>query len=670
MSFNGSTLDLVSVFRDLGMYIRPYQDKHHVKCPNEHLHGSKTKKEDSYIRQEANGPRFQCSHNACSDFHTNQAVSWAESQSPGIIEKHGGKRWNGQVLPVARKQKSKPSIEPHAHNGERKPLPTEIAETNVIDALERLFEPDEFVCITWEGHDGKPSRDEIRTLTEWTAIYSAKPAEFSAPNGVWYCINPLINDESRGNDRVKAFRRTLLEGDAPKQATPEERQRFKEQMCAFFESCGLPIEAIYDSAGKSIHAVVRIDASNEAEFKERVEKVYAFAANLPGLDKGRKSSAQLSRLPGAFRDDVRQALLSWNVGAASFDEWADSVEPSLFEIENPLEWTDDDVKLPPVLIEGWLYKSHLGMLTGSMKTNKSWTLLELAICFAMRLPWLGRQCSTATVLYIDAEIQRPFWKRRASAICVQKELKFEDVMRDKRIRPAFVAGKNVTAGDLSRELERLFEKGALNDVDVIIIDPIYQFYDEAWEENGNSDISKLGKILRYIAELTGISILFAHHHTKGNQDGKRDIEKASGGGAFGRFVASSLAITLIDEESRKYTLGWTTTNFKPSPKQVAYRDEFEWRITEEDPKEAVKNHRTIDDIMAALPDDGLSSDSWLAACRQKFEITDDAFEYLRPRSREAGRTHFVRIENAWKPTVSELEKRSASLTATTSSSAL
>jgi RecA-family ATPase len=444
--------------------------------------------------------------------------------------------------------------------------------------------------------------------------------------------------------------------------TDEQLDEKCEEFYAAMLASNLPFAAIYASGGPSIHGLVRVDAKDDAEWRERMEVIYEFCATMPGFDKSNKNASRLSRLPGAMRDESKQELLCWRAGAPTYEEWRESVEEHLFEIEDPLEWTEEQIALPPpILIDGWLHKGHLGMLTGSMKTNKSWTLLELAICFATGVECFGLKCRESAVLYIDAEIQRPFWRQRAVSVCRQRDLEYEGVMRKRLIRPAFVAGRNPNASELKHELERLFERGAMNDVDLIIIDPMYQFYEEAWDENGNSDMAKLGKILRSIAELTGISILFAHHHSKGSQEGKRDIEKASGGGAFGRFVASSLAITLIDEETHKYTLGWTTTHFPPSPKQVAYREEFQWRITDEDPKEAVRNHRTVDQIMAALPDDGATSDVWLEACREEFEISDDAFKTLRSNARRTERIHFTKIDNKWKPTVSELEARKSTL---------
>jgi hypothetical protein len=124
------------------------------------------------------------------------------------------------------------------------------------------------------------------------------------------------------------------------------------------------------------------------------------------------------------------------------------------------------------------------------------------------------------------------------------------------------------------------------------------------------------------------------HHTKGNQDGKRDIEKASGGGSFGRFIATSLAITHIgDEDSNKYTLGWTTTHFKPSPKQVAVRENFVWCITDEDPKDAArKDLPTPFELASLLPVGGLKSSEWLQLAQETWRsMNQEDMKEIRPR---------------------------------------
>jgi RecA-family ATPase len=597
-------------------------------------------------------------------------IKGASRKNPKPASTSGTLRYHG-ALPA----QELPKVKPFEHSGEKRTIPSTLAGTSFSKFLSTLHAPDDHICITWPI-DGDPRQDKVYTVEEWQRIEAEHPECFSHADGIWYVVNPLKDCEFKEDGKfsprnklnVAKFKYALLELDADKVLSAEDMKKpelvlaEKERQYAYFVESNLPIAALYDSGGKSIHAVLRIDAKDQAEFDARVARIYEYAAKAPGLDSGRKSSAQLSRLPGAFRGELKQALICWDTGSANYEEWEDSITPRIFDIEDPMDWTNDDIALPPVLIDGWLHKGHVGMLTGSMKTNKSWSLMELAICHAMELQWFGRQCHKAKVLYIDAEIRRPFWRQRMGYLCQQRGLSFEDVFSKRVIKPAFVAGNVPNISALRTELERLFNRGELSEYDLIIVDPIYQFYNDDWDENANSDMAKLGRVLRGITELTGVSLIFAHHHTKGNQDGKRDIEKASGGGAFGRFVQSGLAITLVDDAASQYTLGWTTSNFPPTPKQVAYRREFSWEITDEDPKNVGKKILTVDDIVDCLPNEGARSETWLELCRDKHEVSDKAFEALRARAKRDERVYMSPIGKTWQPTASELERRGAILT--------
>ena len=75
---------------------------------------------------------------------------------------------------------------------------------------------------------------------------------------------------------------------------------------------------------------------NLKEHTERAAVVYDYCRPMGALDEQNKDASRLSRLPGAPRDEKRQTLLSWRTGAASYEQWFDSIEPRLFEIE--IQW--------------------------------------------------------------------------------------------------------------------------------------------------------------------------------------------------------------------------------------------------------------------------------------------------------------------------------------------
>ena len=352
----------------------------------------------------------------------------------------------------------KPKIKPSELTGDGLALPSNLANTTPAEFLRQLYRPNDFINVAFQFTD----TDTIHTVREWELLYEQNPGAFEAADRIWFCINPLLDQTRRANDQVADFRYCLIEGDPRKDVayTPEEKRRFKENQYAFLLASRLPIAAIYDSANKSIHVLVCIDAKSEAEFDERrVRKVYEYCANFPGLDTGRNASAQLSRLPGASRGGNRQALLSSGLGPASYEEWEVSIEPKLFEITDLSELVHEDPPLPPVLIDGWLDRGSIGMLTGSMRTNKSWTLLELAIAFAKALKWFDRECRQSTVLYFDAEINQEFWQKRFRIICDQRGLDPGEVARVGRIKPVFIAGKDVTIKGLHAELIKWHSKG-------------------------------------------------------------------------------------------------------------------------------------------------------------------------------------------------------------------
>ena len=63
---------------------------------------------------------------------------------------------------------------------------------------------------------------------------------------------------------------------------------------------GLPLAAIVDSGGKSLHGIVRVDATDKAEYDERVRMIHALFEDT-GLDSSCKNASRLSRLPDAAR---------------------------------------------------------------------------------------------------------------------------------------------------------------------------------------------------------------------------------------------------------------------------------------------------------------------------------------------------------------------------------
>lgn len=90
--------------------------------------------------------------------------------------------------------------------------------------------------------------------------------------------------------------------------------------------------------------------------------------------------------------------------------WKDALDL----IENPLP-------LPPELITGILHQGAKLVLGGASKSNKTWTLLDMAVSVATGEPWWGFPTVQGRVLYLNLEIAEPFFSRRIKAVADAKQ---------------------------------------------------------------------------------------------------------------------------------------------------------------------------------------------------------------------------------------------------------
>ncbi|MBI5385072.1 MAG: hypothetical protein HZA90_10340 [Verrucomicrobia bacterium] len=111
----------------------------------------------------------------------------------------------------------------------------------------------------------------------------------SSNAGGWLRMNP-VDGQGIGDANVTACRFALLESDT----LPMELQ------LALFAKLPLPIAAILSSGGRSVHAWVKLDARDAAEYRAVVPRLLGLLAKF-GVDGKNKNPSRLSRLPGAVR---------------------------------------------------------------------------------------------------------------------------------------------------------------------------------------------------------------------------------------------------------------------------------------------------------------------------------------------------------------------------------
>jgi len=411
--------------------------------------------------------------------------------------------------------------------------------------LETLFDADDKVAYVtndvWQTEDGRwvPSKGAYdRTAGELLDSLKANPKDLGATlgdwkpeAGAWIRFNPVDGNGVK-NENVTKFRYALVESDS---ISIQEQD-------VLFRKWQLPIATLVHSGGKSLHAIVRVDAENYDEYRKRVEFLYDFLEKHGvSIDKQNRNPSRLSRMPGVTRNGNRQYLVDTNIGRKSWNDWMDFVEgvsDELPPMATLMDVQDNPPPLPKPLIKGVLRKGHKMLIAGSSKAGKSFLLMELAIAIAEGRPWLGMTCEKGRVLYVNLEIDPASAIHRFLRIyrCRMWPMNHTDDIVIWNLR-----GHAVPLDELVPKLIRRIRN---DHFDAIIIDPIYKVI--MGDENNASDMGRFANQFDKICNETGCSVIYCHHHSKGAQGNKRAIDRASGSGVFARDPDAQLDMIQLD----------------------------------------------------------------------------------------------------------------------------
>jgi hypothetical protein len=251
--------------------------------------------------------------------------------------------------------------------------------------LQAAFCEGEIVCICNDlTPEGKPnSSGSFMTREQWMERFAGHecPLEALGSSGAFVRINPFAPGDFSGSDKsVSNLRHVLVEMD----------EMPKAQQLEILQQSGLPISVLIDSGGKSIHAWVRVDAIDRAQWEERRDVIYA---HIPGIDPKNKNPSRYSRLPGAQRGDHRQRLIATRIGSPTWEDWIVSIEQA--EDDATVITTEDlagfDPSNDPDNLVGnrWLTKGSSIVLSGGSGIGKSSLIMQLIMLWATGKPFFG-----------------------------------------------------------------------------------------------------------------------------------------------------------------------------------------------------------------------------------------------------------------------------------------
>ena len=409
--------------------------------------------------------------------------------------------------------------------------------------LELLFEPDEYVGYVTEvyEHDGvlSPTRGAydrtagqlIEALNRCGGDIGAVLGDYNKQAGAWVRVNPL-DGKGVKDENVADYRYVLIESDS----LPVERQN------ALMRELELPVVTLTYTGGKSLHAIVRVEAKDRDEYRRRVAYIFDVCRkNGLDIDKACKNPSRLSRLPGFERGDNKQFLIDTNIGKASFEEWRDYIEEisdNLPDCESAADFWENMPDLAPPLIDGVLRQGHKMLIAGPSKAGKSFALIELCIALAEGGEWLGFKCAQGRVLYVNLELDDASCKHR-----------FRDVYDALGMTPKNLAnidiwnlrGRSVPMDRLAAPLIRRAKKGGYI---AVIIDPIYKVI--TGDENSADQMAHFCNQFDKVCNECGCAVIYCHHHSKGAQGGKKSMDRASGSGVFARDPDALLDMTELE----------------------------------------------------------------------------------------------------------------------------
>jgi len=286
------------------------------------------------------------------------------------------------------------------------------------------------------------------------------------------------------------------------------------------------------------------------------------------------------------------------------------------------------------------------VISGGSKTNKTFSLLDMALCVASGTPWWGMNTTKGKVLYIDFELDARFLRKRLRSICIKKGFAVESL----RNVDIWALRGHVT--DFEDLVEQILERIETGDYVLIIIDPIYRAMGDR-DENKAGDINSLLNGIQKLATESEAAVVYSHHFSKGNQAGKESIDRMSGSGVFARAPDSIVSVTRHASSDDTYTVEAILRNFKHmEPFCVEWEHPLMTRNDVLDPanlkRPKCKTEKfPMNQLLEAFKGEPLSSEEWKERTMQQTGMSERTFMAKKAKLLAGMNRYVVKIGDKW-----------------------
>lgn len=484
-----------------------------------------------------------------------------------------GQRWRGEARPLTWESEIGPGMESKLGGSapdyiEPVPPATRGQVDELATYLEAVFRPDDIVSYVLsafldEDQKYKPSGKGIHTRTRAQLVkdlrtYQAKGVTdqevienslgtWTEDAGGWVRLNPM-DGKGVGNDNVTDCRHVLIECDS----MPIEQQ------LATIHNLNLPVVALVHSGGKSIHAIVRVDAGTDRVlYRQRFEKLATTMAEAGFKVDGQcKNPSRLSRLPGLTRKGNRQYLIELAGGCESWEAWeqertadkysAEILGPDQIDAEQP-----DDT----LLGNRFLTRGGSWMIVAQSGIGKSVLAMQGAFSFALGRDLFGmRPPAPLRNLIVQAENNRLDIQEAYRGVLNGMELTDEEHAR-LRHNLSVVFENSRTGGEFAAYVDWLCQR---LHPDIVWIDPLLAYL--------GGEISRMGDTARFLRNEINpviakhrIGVIMMHHTGKPPKDAENRYQGGDlaylgiGSSDLTNWARATSTVLQIPDHENRYT---------------------------------------------------------------------------------------------------------------------
>lgn len=453
-----------------------------------------------------------------------------------------------------------------------------------------------------QGAYKKTAGQLISELRNCKGDIGAVMGDYDSEVGAWIRFNPLDGKGCK-NSNVVEYRFALVECDNMDLAKQN----------ALIRELELPVACLVYSGGKSIHAIVKVDAADYKEYRKRVDYLYKICKkNGLSIDEQNKNPSRLSRMPGIWRGNNKQFLIDTNIGKESWNEWQEWIESVNDDLPEPeaLDSVWDNMpELSPPLIDHVLRQGHKMLIAGPSKAGKSFLQIEMCIAIAEGRKWLSWQCAQGRVMYVNLELDHPSCLHRFKDVYTAMGIPVKNLQN---IDIWNLRGNSIPMDKLAPKLIR---RAAKKDYIAIVIDPIYKVI--TGDENSADQMANFCNQFDKVCNELGCAVIYCHHHSKGSQGSKKSMDRASGSGVFARDPDALLDLIELEQPD--------TLQKQETSKKVCHRC-LEWLEHYGYADEASDDDRCSEKEMLAICRRTLRKDCYEVIIREVNEIREHAKE--------------------------------------------